>query len=214
MKKIIASFFFSFLVFSSFSFSVLALVPSSTPSIAVTQPTTQELESNDQPAQVEATKELRAEFKQYTQDPRSKKIRFEMILKPTITSERVEIQWAIRGVSTATKDAKLKGFLRVKAGETYRIPIEVVPTTNGATEIYGRAQVFEADSNIVATVRKNFASNIKGEVLPISSEYKNLKSRYQLMQYALYAVVLFAVIFGGFFGLRMFIHWLDKNDVK
>lgn len=177
------------------------------------------------PVEINDSVTLRAEFIENTQNPSNKNIKFEMILKPRISSDRVQVNWQLTGVSIFINpentpllqnleytDTKISGNLSVVAGETYRFPITVRPTTVGVTEVYGTARLTAVDRGYLTTVRKNFVSNRSREILPITSEYKQK----QTINFILTVVKIIGGIIGslviGFIILRAAVKWYSKDE--
>ena len=159
------------------------------------------LYQEDRPADVSSTQALEVSFKEYTQNPSTKVARFEMILKSNVDSDRVRVTWTISGQSIATNENQLIRNLTVQAGQTYSIPIDVKPLGYGVTEVYGVAKIVGADSNQLATVRKNFASNNSAEILPLTDEYNQAKVFsiiWLIVRTLVIGLVLIAVGFFGF----------------
>jgi len=154
---------------------------------------------------------LRADFKQNTQDPSSKIVRFEMLLTSNVQSDRVKVQWGIRGDSSYVDESQREIDFSVEPGRTYSIPLEVIPLSNGITEVYGRAQVFGAESNLVATVRKNYASNINREILPLTDEYKSALTQNTIQNILIYIVILIVAAVLGVIGLKEFAKWYKRD---
>jgi hypothetical protein len=171
-----------------------------------------ELASEDEPADVQNSQALTAEFIQYTQSPSSKVARFEMVLTANETSNRVRVTWEVRGSSIAVKEEQLVMNFRVEKGLTYTIPIDIKPVNQGVTEVYGVARMFGVDSSSVTTVRKNFATNENLEILPLTDEYKQSKLLGTVWNIAKIIILLVVVILGGFFGLKGFARWYNTND--
>ncbi|MEO6729547.1 MAG: hypothetical protein ABIM99_06525 [Candidatus Dojkabacteria bacterium] len=168
----------------------------------------QEAASADKPAEIKDFDGLRAEFKQETQDPDSKNITFNMILKSNINSDRVRIDWTLSGTSKLLNDKDKTKTLSIKQGETYTIPITITPTSEGVTEIYGTAQSVNVDSSFLVTVRKNFAFNNSLEVLPITSEYTTARTLSIVKSIVLVLLVASAILGFGFIGLKRIMKYL------
>jgi hypothetical protein len=182
--------------------------------VSTTSEESVDLFNEDKEVEITDVQSLKADFKQYTQDPDSKIVKFEMILTSQINSDRLRITWTVSGISKPVDDNQLTTVLDIKAGQTYTIPIEVTPTGYGVSEVYGKAQAFGADSNVIATVRKNYASNEMGEILPITDDYKNKKLFNLVFSIIKLILILVFVFIGIFFGFKKFTKWYNANDVK
>lgn len=179
----------------------------------------QDLTTQSQQAVIQDVDGLRAEFKEYTQDPSSKKIKYEMILKSNIDSDRVRIVWTISGGGifevqegyTIDKNTA-RGNIIVRKGQTYTIPIVVTVTSEGITELLGRAEAFLAESTYIATVRKNFAANSDAEVLPLTDAYLQARTLNLIFNIIVIILITAASLFALFIAIKRFIKWLDKDD--
>jgi hypothetical protein len=202
---------FGILVLSYFLFQFatnpLIALASGNPSQAST-----DLFNQDQAAEIKDVEGLRAEFKQYTQSPDSKEVKFEMILKSTIDSDRVKITWSLSGASLFAPGQLETRNIKVAAGQSYSIPITIIPAGYGITELFGKAEAFKPDSTYLVTVRKNFASNQSSEILPLTDDYNNSKTLSLVRTILIVIVILAGVLLGGFFGVKRFSKWLNKNE--
>jgi hypothetical protein len=168
--------------------------------------------NSDQQPQIVDVEGLRAEFKQYTQNPDSKVVRFEMTLKSNIDSDRLKITWELKGVSSFVDETKKIVYGAVKKGESYVVPIEIIPRSYGVTELYGKVEAFKAENSYLVTVRKNFASNENAEVLPITDEFNSAKNL-SLVKNIGFAIVGFTIlVIFGLFGFKKFKNWLNKDE--
>lgn len=197
------------LAISFLLFAINLLIPST-----VFAQTESELQTEDKPAVVEDVPGLRAEFVQGTQSPWSKEIKFEMKLKSGIDSDRVKITWTLTGPSNFPDTSLTSRSAVIEAGKDYSIPIVVKPVNAGVNELIGKVEAYKADGIYVVTVRKNFATNSAGEVLPLTNEYKSAKTM-RLVIIIVGGVVggIFG-IFALFFGFKKFVKWLNKEDVR
>lgn len=168
----------------------------------------------DAPAEIDDFAGLRAELKQYTQDPGSKEVLFEMILTSNVDSDRVRVTWELQGRSVFAATADLVVEMEIKKGESYTIPITVRPTSKGVTELYGKVQSYELGNSFLVTVRKNYASNENAEILPITDEYKEAKLQHTFINIGKYIVLTLILIVAGVFGLRALKTWYGRDDVK
>ncbi len=172
--------------------------------------------TNSEPV-INDTQLLRAEFKQYTQDPSSKIIKFEMILQANVNSDRVRATWTITGDSEYVNKSQQERVFSIQAGQTYVLPLEVRPLkpiegqSYGVTEVFGRAEVFGVDSNAIATVRKNYASNINQEVLPLTPEYNQQKTLTTVIDVGKIAALILLASFLTMIGFRKFVKWYKKD---
>jgi len=172
------------------------------------------LEKNNTPAEVKDVEGFRADFKQNTQDPDTKIVKFEMILKSNIDSDRVEINWEVDGVSVFKDKGKKNLKTSIQGGKTYDIPIELIVAGSGITELRGKAEAFKADSSFLITVRKDFATNSNLEILPISQDYSTAKNVSLIKNIIVILVIVGIILFIGLIALKRFVKWLNKDDVK
>jgi len=209
MQNLFSNLFILLLIFVSLLSPAFAQEAESTDPLTDTEE--DKLFEEDRPAEITDVQALRAEFKQYTQDPSSKIAKFEMILKSNIDSDRIRVTWTIKGVSNAVNEAQLNLTLGVKKGGVYTLPVEVVPITTGVTEIYGKAQAFGADANVVATVRKNFASNSNGEILPLTEDFNSKKNMNLIINILKIVFVVLLLSMIGLFALKKAKVWYKKD---
>lgn len=186
----------------------MALITS--PLIILAQTQEESLQAENEQATIEDVEGLRAEFKEYTQDPESKKVKYEMILNSQIDSDRVKITWSLRGSSTFVDKAQATKNITVQKGKSYSISIEVLPSDKGVTELVGKAEAFTINGNFVATVRKNFATNSDLEVLPLTDAYKQSKSISTVKNVLITSVFMVAIAAGLYFGFKKFRVWLER----
>jgi len=172
--------------------------------------TESELSAEQEVAVVEDVEGLRAEFKEYTQDPDTKIVKYEMILKSNINSDRVKITWTLRGSSSFVDKTQAIRNVVVKSGETYAIQIQLLPSGRGVTELVGKAESYKVDGNYIATVRKNFATSSSSEVLPLTSEYTTSKNILDLRNLFLTAIVIILLGAAAFFGYKKFRVWMSQ----
>ncbi|MBE2280767.1 MAG: hypothetical protein IAE91_10275 [Ignavibacteriaceae bacterium] len=179
----------------------------------------QDLTTQSQEAEIQDVDGLRAEFKEYTQSPSTKKIKFEMILKSNIDSDRVRITWTTAGANVfeeqkgyTIEGTTARGNIAIRKGETYSIPIEVTVTGSAVNELFGKAEAFLAESTYIATVRKNYASNVEGEVLPITDAYSQSKTQNTILNIFVIIISVIIVLALLYLGLKLFLKWLDKDE--
>jgi len=179
----------------------------------------QDLTTQSKQVEIQDVDGLRAEFKEYTQSPSTRKVKYEMILKSNIDSDRVRITWTTDGANIfeqqsgyIVEGSTAKTDIAIREGQTYSIPIEVTVTGEDINELFGKAEAFLAASTYVATVRKNYASNKEGEVLPLTSEYTQSKTQNTILNIVVIVVVVLVILIGLFFALRMFLKWLDRDE--
>ncbi len=181
--------------------------------------TAQDLTTQSKAPEIQDVDGLRTEFKQYTQDPATKKVKFEMVLKSNIDSDRVRITWTTTGPNIFEKQGNYviegntaRGDISIRKGQTYVIPIEVTILGGGVNELFGRAEAFLAESTYIATVRKNYATNSESEVLPITDEYTSIKTRNLIITIVLIIMAVAASLVAIYLGLKQFLKWLDKDE--
>ncbi len=169
---------------------------------------------SDQAPVIQDVEGLRADFNQETQDPESKQVTFEMILKSGIDADRVKITWTLQGSSKFVNDTDATKDITIQSGKTYSIPITILPTGYGVTELRGQAEAFKADGSYLVLVRKNFASNASQEVLPLTAEYNQAKTLSIVKTVVIVAIIFVILAIGAFLGFKKFAKWLNRNDVR
>lgn len=175
---------------------------------------TQSEMTTDREPEIVDSSALRAEFKQYTQDPKSRVVRFEMILTSSIRSDRVTITWRVSGTSRLVDGFGTRVDLAVEPGRTYTIPIEVIPTGYGLSEVYGKAEAFQVEGSSIATVRKTYFVNESAEILPITEEYSSRKTLALVTDVLAIVGIVLGLLIGGFIGFRIFVKWFKKDLIK
>ncbi|BCX13583.1 MAG: hypothetical protein KatS3mg085_115 [Candidatus Dojkabacteria bacterium] len=170
------------------------------------------MENNDT-VETATSSDFTAKLLQLTQEPSSKKAVFVMQIKSGIKSDRVLINWEVKGGSQITDTYSSKGLLIVEPGKTYNVPIEIKPFPNSVTEVYGVAEAFLIDGKKIATVRKNFSTNNNAEILPLTDEYLQAKRDYQIKQAVTSFLVFVIAIALSYFGIKKFIAYLKRDDV-
>lgn len=181
--------------------------------------TAQDLTTQSQQPEIQDVEGLRASFKEYTQSPATRKVKYEMILKSNIDSDRVRITWTTIGANIfepqsgyTVEGTTARGNISIRKGQTYTIPIEVTVTGEAINELFGKAEAFLAESTFIATVRKNYASNAEGEVLPLTAEYNQAKTQNTILNVIVIILVVVIILLSLFFALKLFLKWLDKDE--
>jgi len=202
-------------VFTLLAFTqvISPVVAQSSSSVGSTDLSQSALSVQDQPPVIQDVEGLRASFIQHTQDPDTKTVRFEMILKSDIDSDRVEINWYLNGVSYFNDKSQQTKRISISKGKTYSIPIDITVEGYAVTEVRATAEAFKADNTYLVTIRKDFASNSDFEVMPITSDYTTAKNLSLLKKFAILIVVIAVLSVGIFFGVKAFTKWINKNDV-
>lgn len=179
----------------------------------VLDPEAPESEQVDKAPEIEDSPELKVDFKQHTQDPETKIIKFEITVTPNFTSDRVRIDWSISGTSKAVDESTLTiARTTLRSGVPQSFSIEVIPTRLGISEVLAKVTAVKVDGSIISTARKNYVTTDDKEVLPITDEYRQRQITNLITRIIIYIFVAIVVLFGGFFGLRWFIRWLNKFD--
>lgn len=191
--------------------SLLVLISFVSPTLAQ-EDTTEDEEVEDTPAEIVDIRGLRAELEQFTQDPETGRVRFEMILTSTIDSDRVQITWDVSGNSIFAEDQRETFNTRIESGKTYRVPIEIIPSGKGVTELFGKVESFELGNTFLVTVRKNFATNLDGEVLPVTQEFLDLKQSSTIESILLYIGGGVGAVIILFMLIVLFRGWYNKDE--
>jgi len=190
--------------------TIFSLLLISNASLILHAQTESDLQTENEQATIEDVEGLRAEFKEYTQDPDSKIVKYEMILNSNIDSDRVKITWTLRGVSSFVDKTQASKNITVQKGKTYAISIEVLPSGKGVTELVGKSEAFTVNGSFIATVRKNFATNADQEVLPFTEAYTTAKRISTIKSLVITSLLLIAAAAAAFFGYKKFKVWLSK----
>jgi hypothetical protein len=202
MKKLIIS--ISLLLLSGFS----PFIP------VVYSQTEEELDAmeEDRAPVIDDVEGLRAEFRQYTQSFDTKEMRYEMVLHSNLNSDRVKITWYLttldgRGAIFKDKSEAIR-YIEIKRGEAYSIPITIIPTGRGEVELLGVVESFRAEATFTVTVKKVFATNSLGEILPLTSDYQTSKGLIVIRNILIYLCGFVFIIFGSIKGAVYFRRWL------
>ncbi len=172
------------------------------------------------PAEIKDVPGLKAELKQYVQDPKSKAVKFEMILTSNVDSDRVRIVWEVKGKSKFAPNSRTTYQTKIAKGGKYSIPIEVIPASGpnsteiGVSELFGKVEAFELGESFVVTVRKNFASTSDGEILPITDDYRAAKRNQTLMSIGFYIILALAIVGGSAIAIKIFLKWFREDDIS
>lgn len=168
----------------------------------------------DQAPVINDVPSLRAEFKQYTQDPTSKEAKFEIVLKSNLDSDRVQISWTLTtlsGSGAVFKDKALaKSFINIKKGQNYNKSIVIIPSGKGEIELLGKIESFKAGETFVVTVKKIFATNIQGEILPLTQDYIADRRGVLIRNIIIFIVAVIAFVYLLKKGIVLFKKWLKK----
>lgn len=179
----------------------------------ILDPEAPESEQVDKAPEIEDSPELKIDFKQHTQDPETKIIKFEITVTPNFTSDRVRIDWSVSGTSKPVDESALSiPRITLKEGVPQKFSIEVIPTRLGISEVLAKVTAVKVDGSIISTARKNYVTTDDKEVLPITDEYRQRQLTNLITKIIIYVVIAIFALFGGFFGLRWFIRWLNKYD--
>jgi hypothetical protein len=154
---------------------------------------------------------INTELKEYTQNPESKTIKYELILESSARSDNVRVTWTITGNSTINESKTKIVKTSIEPDKTYTLPIEILPVGQGTTEVAAKAEVFQVDGTLTSTVRANFATNQFGEKLPLTSEYNQSKTLSTIKNIVLAITTLVIVSAAGFFGFKQVARWYKKT---
>ena len=154
---------------------------------------------------------IEVELIQNTQDPKTKKIKFDLVIKPTITSDRVKVEWNVTGVSGLDPSYSNSFETKVVAGNIYIYSVEIVPTKAGITELIATIRINHKSQNIVSTKRKTFASNFEREAVPITKEYSDAKTIMYITDVIFLVFVVGLVGGAGYLGYKFFIKWYKQD---
>lgn len=208
MKHLFTTFLFGAIILGVFPSKIVAQRTENTDGFGINEEV-----SEDESLVIKSAKGLRAEFEEEVQDPGSKEKTYKMILYSDITSRRVKITWTINGVSKFKDKTQAQRIIDVDKGGIYTLPITIIPTQGGANELLGIAEAVQADSTLITSVRKNFATNANNEVLPLTDEYKSAKTIYTVTFVAIRVALAVFVMIGLFFGFKYFIKWYNRDDI-
>lgn len=155
---------------------------------------------------------LQLELVQNTQDPGSKEIQFDLVIKSEITSDRVQIIWEVNGKSEIVNTEQQVCTLSVAKGETYRVSLTIKPRAFGITDISAKVEAFQIDGTRVASASKTIGSYENGEVFPPTEGHDLAKTLYFARILGTVAVGVLGTVAVGYFAYRRFNRWLsDKN---
>jgi hypothetical protein len=101
--------------------------------------------------EIEDVEGLRVELNQYTQDPHSKRVKFEMVLLPTVNSDRVRITWEISGTSTVPDVDEMDAYLTTQTPEGKKSKskisyLKAVSEYGKTYVVYGNSSEFKVTS--------------------------------------------------------------------
>jgi hypothetical protein len=168
---------------------------------------------HSQTIETSTSPDFEAKLIQRTQNPANKTIIFIMEIHSNIKSDRVLINWEIKGEAIITDTYPQKGILIVAPENTYNIPIEIKPGPDSVVELYGKAEAFLVDGTKITTVRKNFLTNSESEILPLTEEYLKAKRKHQIITLIRNIAITVTVLILTGFGVKKFLNYLKRDDV-
>ncbi|MCA9378790.1 hypothetical protein KC640_00015 [Candidatus Dojkabacteria bacterium] len=131
---------------------------------------------------------LRLQLVQYTQNPENKDVKFDLVISPTFSSDRVQVTWQAIGVSEIISDTVQQ--ISLLAGEDKTVSFVIRPRGLGATDVRARVEAFAADGTYSATASKTIGTFENAEVFPITNEYRIAQLLVLVKNVSLIAVVI------------------------
>lgn len=156
-----------------------------------------------------------------TQDPDTKAVTYRVQVIPKITSDRVEIEWFVRGVSDlGDKGTSVKKDIDVESDQQVTESFTVTPKFFGQvgqrllarTEVRVELRTFQAGQNYVVAARDQFDVNESLEIYPYSAEYEQAKRNIQIRNILLIVGAGAVAATGLFFGIAWFRRWLRAGE--
>lgn len=155
---------------------------------------------------------LRLELVQRIQDPTTMQVRFDLIVYPQITSDRVQVSWEVVGVSEVLSP-KVQ-VLNLVAGNQYAVSLTLKPRQLGLTDIVARVEAFAADGVYLSTARKSFGSYATGEVFPVTTEYRVAQVVNLARTLAFVGVVGIMLYWLARYAYKRIQQWLKRDSVN
>jgi hypothetical protein len=103
--------------------------------------------------EIEDVEGLRIELNQSTQDPSSKRVKFEMTLHPTVNSDRVRITWEIGGKSTVPEVEEMNAYVITESSSGQRSKSKI--SYLKAVSEYGKTYVVYGNNSEFKVVSGN-----------------------------------------------------------
>ncbi|MBD3280801.1 hypothetical protein GF389_04740 [Candidatus Dojkabacteria bacterium] len=137
------------------------------------------------------------------QSPNSKEFDLIAEISSGIDSDRVVVEWQLpSGLKFADSATTKYSRPSVTAGETTIVTKRVIARYARTSEVEVIATAVKADVNYVSSDKLELSFNEAKEVVPLSEEYKDAKTMYQITQVLLY-IGLAALLFGlAYFAYR------------
>jgi len=154
---------------------------------------------------------LRIKLAEQTQNPKTKDIVFDVILYSQIRSDRVSIEWDVRG-SGALVSPESSTIISVDPGEVHTIQIIVRPQAFGVTNLSITVEAFESEGTFVSTAFQRIYSYEDGTRGPIPGEYQTLELVFMLTDIARVLLYIFVLILVVRIGYQMFQNWLNHSE--
>jgi hypothetical protein len=146
-----------------------------------------------------------------TQSPDTKHVTYHLKIVPNISSDRVEIEWAMVGASELVTPIKKKNLV-VEKGVAVTETFTIKPRVFGKTEVRAEVRAVAAANDYTVAARDEFASNNEGEIIPLSPDYQQAKTIFQIKQ-VVTIVAIIAIIAGiGYLAYRRFKKWLASGN--
>lgn len=156
-----------------------------------------------------------------TQNPDTRAVTYRLLIVPSITSDRVEVEWYVTGVSgVSAKDSKQRRDIDLVAGKQVTESFTVIPQFFGQSgqRLYARTEVsvevrsFHAGQNYIVAARDQFDVNQELEIFPYSAEYEQAKRTALIRNILIIGAIILVsgIVLGiGYFKLKQ---WLKQGE--
>jgi len=167
---------------------------------------------------------VKLELNQQTQNPADNTIKFVLKIVSKINSDRARLTWKLSGQSNFLNPKSTSVVLKLRENQTYYqdvtiVPVPFVPKKGEAAwkanEILAQIDVVLIDGIIQSTARLNFATSYDGLALPITKEFEDARSSYQLTQTLTRIFLVAGSVVLGYILFRFIRRWvqIDERDL-
>lgn len=131
-------------------------------------------------------------------------------IKSHIDTEKLEIRWDLpASISQKGKSSNLWGS--IEAEETADVTTTITPSEPGTYTIAAEVQAWQADANYVDTISIDLTFDKHLEIQPQTEEYYRNERYWFFAKIGIAIVSVIIVLVAGWFGVKKFNEWLDKD---
>lgn len=150
------------------------------------------------------------EIRPLTQSIFNKSVPIKLTIKSNINTDRLEVRWQLPATISQKGDSS-DIWGSITAGETAEVITTIVPTEPGAYTIVAEVQAWQADANYVDTISIDLSFDKHLEIQPQTEEYYRNQRYWFFAKIAIATVAIIVICVLGWFGVKKFNEWLDKD---